>query len=169
MSKTYDNAPDEVIEKVNDLLELYHPKLKEAGVTIHILQAHSTGGDAVTVGGYAALACISITSLKNRVKGMKDVEIIIDAERYDELTEPQQIALLDHELHHLEIDPDEGGGCKRDDASRPKLVMRRHDVQFGWFTVIAERHGANSPEQMQAKKLIDKYGQSFFPFITAAA
>ena len=169
MSKTYDNAPDEVIEQINDLLELYHPKLKEAGVTIHALMAHSTGGDAVSVGGYPALACVRIISLKDRVKGMKDVEIVIDAERFDELTEPQRLALLDHELHHLETVPDEGGGCKRDDASRPKLVMRRHDVQFGWFKTIAERHGSNSPEQIQAKTLIDKHGQSFFPFLEAAA
>lgn len=163
--KSYDIAPAEVGSKIQSLIEAYHPKLKEAGVTIHALFAQNSGGHAVTCGGYPALAVVRITSLKDRVKGMRDAEIVIDEENYDELNDAQRDGLLDHELHHLETVPDDDGGFQRDKAGRPKLSMRKHDVQIGWFTEIAKRHGVNSPEQIQARKLFDHHGQYFFPFL----
>lgn len=167
--KTYEIASAEVTSKIKALIEAYHPKLEEAGVTIHALFARSSGGNAVTHGGYPALAVVRIVSLKDRVKGMRDAEIVIDEENFEELSDAQQDGLLDHELHHLETVPDEDGGFERDKAGRPKLTMRKHDVQIGWFTEIAKRHGVNSPEQIQARKLFDKYGQSFFPFLEEKA
>lgn len=50
-----------------------------------------------------------------------------------------------------------------DDLGRPKLKMRKHDVEIGWFKIIAERHGAHSIERQQAKIIFDTMGQSFWP------
>lgn len=47
----------------------------------------------------------------------------------------------------------------------PGLKMRRHDFQVGWFHEIAERHGKESIELMQAQQLFDERGQLYFAFI----
>lgn len=165
MSKTYTDAPEAVYEKIAALLQAYYPEVVEAGVTVTALMATATAGNAVTHGGYAATAVIRAVSLKDRVKGMRDVEITIDSERYDEMTEAQKDGLLDHELYHIELENDTEGELKRDDIGRPKVRMRKHDWQMGWFEKIAQRHGDNAPECIQAKQLLDKAGQYFFPFI----
>ena len=127
MSKTYEDAPEAVYDKITAILQAYYPELIEAGVTVHALMATATAGHAVSHGGYAALAVIRVIPLKDRVKGMKDVEIVIDSERYDELPEPQKDGLLDHELHHIELVKDGEEVIKRDDIGRPKINMRKHD------------------------------------------
>lgn len=166
MSKTYENAPDTVNEQIDDLMNKYHKPLIEAGVTVHALFAISTGGAAaVSAGGYPALACVRIVNLKDRTKGMKDAEITIDAEKFDEMTEPEQLALLDHELHHLMTVASDTAPFKRDAVGRPVLAMRKHDVQIGWFEAIALRHGAAAPEVKQAKQIVEDYRQSFFTFL----
>lgn len=168
MSKTYQNAPDEVYAQIDELLNSHHTKLVEAGVTIHALFAHTSGGTAaITVGGYPALACVRIVNLKDRTKGMKDAEITIDAEKFDEMSEAEQVALLDHELHHLMTVASDKAPFKLDAVGRPELTMRKHDVQIGWFEVIAERHGSASPEVKQAKQIVEEYRQSFFAFLPA--
>jgi hypothetical protein len=47
---------------------------------------------------------------------------------------------------------------------RPKLTLRRHDFQAGWFHEIAQRHGEASPEVRSAKQLMAGTGQLYFDF-----
>jgi hypothetical protein len=51
-----------------------------------------------------------------------------------------------------------------DALDRPKLAMRKHDHQFGWFDEVAQRHGEASPEVRQARVLMEKSGQLYFDF-----
>jgi hypothetical protein len=53
----------------------------------------------------------------------------------------------------------------RDDLKRPKLKLRKHDVEVGWFAIVAGRHGSASLEIEQAKAVMDSYGQLFWPCI----
>lgn len=163
MATAYEKAPAEINEQIAALIQEWHPDLAKVGVTIDALTAVNNSGHAVKHGGYPALATVRIISLKDRVKGLADAEIVIDADAWELLTPEQQAALLDHELYHLEPIKD-GDGFKRDDIGRPKLGMKLHDVQVGWFREIATRHGANSPERIQAKKLLEKESQTFFNF-----
>lgn len=165
MATTYEKAPAEITEQISRLIAEWHPKLAKAGVTVDALTALNDSGHAVKCAGYPALAVVRIISLKDRVKGMADAEIVIDSDAWETLEPAQQDALLDHELYHLEPIED-ADGFKRDSLGRPKLSMRLHDVQVGWFREIATRHGANSPERIQAKKLFDKEQQTFFNFAT---
>lgn len=161
---TYDTAPQEVLDLIQNIMEQYHEELNEAGVTVDAMFAYNEKGDhAVKHGGYPALAYIKITSLKNRIKGMMDAEITIDGEAYKAMTEPQRIALIDHELHHLMVARDKEENIKLDDANRPKLKIRKHDYQMGWFRDIAIRHKENSPEVYQARLLWLADANIFFP------
>jgi hypothetical protein len=46
------------------------------------------------------------------------------------------------------------GAVERDDLDRPKLKMREHDYEFGWFAETAHRFGEDSFEFSQARELL---------------
>ncbi|MDE2105733.1 MAG: hypothetical protein KGL39_51390, partial [Patescibacteria group bacterium] len=124
-----------------------HKPILDARVNIELLFAFADRDDnnqkrnsAITKGGYTALGYARIIPVKDRVAGRGDAEIVLDGDWWLEAKEEEQRALLDHELHHLSVKM-EGGFVVRDEAGRPKLKMRQHDYDFGWFNVIAQRHG----------------------------
>jgi hypothetical protein len=164
--KVYEKAEPHVYARAEMLIEQFHPHLQKAELTLDILMATNENGDAVTHGGYPALAVVRIVNLKDRVKGMADAEITIDAKAYQNMTDQQRNALLDHELTHLQVVYDDHHIMKTDDIGRPRLKLKKHDYQFGWFREIAERHGKHSPEVYQAKILWEADGQAFFPMLT---
>lgn len=166
MATTYHRAPEEVHNLVKSLIEKHHPTIDQAGVKFDLLFAKSNGGPAVKLNGWPCYAVVRIVGPVERAKGSGDAEIRIDAEQYEKMTEGEKAALLDHELHHVvPIFNEAEGEWKRDAYDRPRLKMRPHDVQIGWFTAIAERHGENSIERQQARKMFEENGQALFPFL----
>lgn len=167
---TYTEAAAWICEKVDAVMVRYHGPLKDAGVTISILMAHppcdqngDVKGPAVSHGGYPALAKIRITSHKDRVHGLGDAELIIDSYEWDTLGAEEQDAVIDHELTHLELRlvEDKQTGAMvvdRDDQERPKLKLRKHDHQFGWFNDVVRRHGKASIEWQQYERFADPTG-----------
>lgn len=117
--------------------------------------------DALKWNGVPALGVAKIINLKDRAKGLGDAEICLDGFWWENHDEGEQRALLDHELTHLILTK------KTDDLGRPKLKLKKHDVTFGWFASVAQRHGVHSQEVKQAKSCFDVYGQFFFPEIAA--
>jgi hypothetical protein len=115
--------------------------------------------DALKKGGMKCLGITRKLSLKDRSKGLGDAEICLDGDYWAEASDAEKRSLLDHELHHL------AATAKRDDLGRPIIKLRLHDVEFGWFAVVAARHGDYSQERMQARRLMDKFGQFFWPDI----
>lgn len=153
MSTTYELAADETLERVDRMIERYHPDLKAVGLMIEVLMARNDETNAIKSGGYPALACIKINDIKARVAGRKDAVMMIDGDAYDDMSPEQRDALIDHEITHLLPVRDEGGiAWEFDDHHRPKLRIRHHDRQYGWFDDCARRHGENSIEAMQARR-----------------
>lgn len=173
---TYQKAPESVRSTANDLIRKYetHEPLASAQVVIDLLMAFGnvddeTGektGDAITSQGYRCLASTRVVNLRDRAKGNGDAEIILDGDEWANMEPEEQAALLDHELHHLKVKVDKRG-VVRDDLGRPKLELRKHDHHFGWFDVIAARHGQASQEQKQAKVMFLDHGQYYWPEIAA--
>lgn len=174
MSAIYSKAPDKVRERALPLLEKNHFELFNHDLKIDFIFATSTVNDAgdatgpaVSHGGYPALAIARILSTKDRVMGRGDCEIVVDADRWLQMSGEEQDALLDHELEHFQIAKDKYGEPKLDDHHRPKLKLRKHDHQFGWFDNIARRHGLASPEVRQFQELCycDAGGQYYLPHL----
>lgn len=166
--KTFTTAPDEVLEIIRHRRAEFYKQLDEAGVTFAVLMVKKDGsGPALSAGGYPALAMIGKQAQHIRAAGGADVLLQIDLKRWAEMEPGQRIALIDHELHHLEVheDTDASTGFELDPQGRPKITIRKHDYQFGWFTEIAARHGKNSPEVTQARLMWDEDGQRLFPFL----
>lgn len=74
--------------------------------------------------------------------------------------------MLDHELFHIQIKM-KGQIIQTDDLGRPKIKMRPHDMEVGWFKAVAERNGKYSQERIQALKYMEEMGQYFWPEFAA--
>ena len=155
----------------NGLLVEYetHKPLLDARVKIDFVWAFSDKdydgnptNDALRKNGVKALGMARKIPLKDRVLGRGDAEITLDGDWWKEVDKNEQAALLDHELHHLSLKIDKRG-LVRDDIGRPIIVLRKHDYEFGWFNIIAQRHGKHSQEQIYAASMMDAAGQYYWP------
>ena len=145
---TYTQADQTVLALLATVVEEYHPDLRAAGVTFTVLAAHAKhdkNGEpklpTLKLHGTPAAAIVGITSVKDRVAGLGDCRLILDADLWDKLTEAERTALLDHEIFHVQLVLDESGAPTLDDCLRPKLKMRPHDAEVGIFFEVIARHG----------------------------
>lgn len=169
---TFERADKSVERLAKELIEKYesHKPLAQIEPKIDYVFAYGDVddegrqlNDALTKGGLKALGITKIIALKERALSRGDVEISLDGDWWKQATEEQQAALLDHELHHVSIKADKSGNVQYDDLGRPKIKLRKHDAEFGWFKCIADRHKEASQERIQAKALMDFSGQYFWP------
>lgn len=154
---------DELDELIAELIdENYKDDLKAAGLTVDVLFATPEEDEPLMSGGRACYAYIKATGLKERALGQADVTLVIDSPRWEKLNEQTRRALVDHELYHPVVKKDKFGAFKFDDLHRPKVGMRKHDVEVGWFVEIAKRHGDFSIERIQATAMLTKHRQDLF-------
>jgi hypothetical protein len=165
MPKTYSAASADLLKRIERMQAEHHPDL--AKVTIGALFTFDSekSESVLKHQGYAAAAVVRITPLKDRALGLADALIVVDRTHWQKLSAAQMNALIDHELEHLTtVIDEETGKPKFDGMDRPKLQMRRHDHQLGWFDVVARRHGEASPEICQARQLLEQTKQLYFDF-----
>ena len=163
---TLDNAPRDIVDFVNEVVEKYHGKLLKAGVTFSVLIASPTEKELekrqppfLKLHGYAAYAIASITPLEQRIKGVPDVTIKIDKTSWDRNDVAWREGLIDHEAMHFSLGLDQYGQQKEDKCGRPVVKMRLHDVELGVFDLIVERHGLKAPDGKHVQRLMGRYRQ----------
>ena len=122
--------------------------------------------DALTLRGMKALGITRKLNLKDRAMGRGDAEITLDGPYVEGSPEPEVVALMDHELAHIQV-REKNGEKLTADLGRPELKLRKHDHEFGWFERVAQRHGAHSQERIQAARMMDSSGQAYWPEIFA--
>jgi hypothetical protein len=163
--KSYSHASDDVIQCIVRMRTQHHDHLEEVTIAALFVFDLEATEPVLTHGGYPAQAVCRITPIRDRALGVPDALIIVDRSNWSMLSPPQRDALIDHELYHLDRVLDEETGIPKTDAvDRPKLAIRKHDHQFGWFDAIAQRHGDASPEVRQAKQLLRQTDQLYFDF-----
>ncbi len=162
---TYEKADEKVIEMINRVADMYHQNLKGNEVKFLAIMAYAPLDEegnrkrpAITKSGNACSAFIRVLPLKERLVKEADAEITIDGDVWEEYPEATRIAVIDHELSHLNVKLDKNGDLKRDALRRPMLKTIRDDIVYWGNSKIAERHGANSIEVLAAKQLKDRYG-----------
>lgn len=147
---TYRQAEFEVTQMVVSVVQAYHEAIHEHAVTIDTQFAaaprdNKTGepkGAAVTKDGLAVPGKIKIMSQSDRIGGASDVRLILDGDRWEDWSEEQQRAYIDHCLSSIELKLDDAGNCITDDCNRPTLKKRPYD-----FAAVENRHGENSLDQ----------------------
>lgn len=147
-----------------------HKPVLDARVKVDYVFAYADVDDngqpknhAMTKRGLRILGQCRKIKLKDRVLGRGDAEITLDGDWWGLATEAEKRALLDHELHHIAVEVDSNGKALTDDFTRPKLTLRKHDHEFGWFSVIAARHGKAAQEVKQATQMMESHGQFYWP------
>lgn len=166
MGSTYQQAGEDVRRLANKLILKFHNELAEADVRIDYIFAFAEldkktsekKGFAIMQNGYRALGLARKLGLKDRVMGRGDCEVILDGDEWPNLSEETQAAIVDHELEHFEVAREKDGTIKTDDIDRPKIKMRQHDRQHGWFDNIARRHGMHSIEVKQFYSIFTEAG-----------
>ena len=161
----------EVTDLLADTARRFHAPLVEAGVTVGLLAAWPNEGEdcAVKLHGYPCAAVVKVTPYRQRVQGIEDAVITVDGELWQVMKEAERVALLDHELQHLEVALDRDGRLKRDDWGRPKLKVRLHDWELGGFADVAVRHGAAAQEVRGFRDAHTRYHQAIFSWSDDAA
>lgn len=171
---TFQKCDKDVADLAQELLKKYEPHkpLIELEVKIDFVFAFADTNDkgietnnALSKNGIKALGITRKIPLKDRVLGRGDAEIALDGGWWQKASGDEQAALLDHELWHISVKADKNGNVKYDDIGRPEIQLRKHDVECGFFKCIAERHGDASQERIQAKAIMDKFGQFLWPDI----
>lgn len=174
MSTTFDRCPVELFQMRDEIL-ITDAEIGEAllqhKVRIDLVFAAAERdpntderlADAITHQGRRAYGLASIRNAKLRALMPYDGEILIDRDWWDSVNERQQEALLAHELYHFVPKMDATGSLVVDDAGRPKLKLREHDFEVGWFAHIASRYGSDSVERAQARQVVEENGQAFWP------
>lgn len=71
-----------------------------------------------------------------------DFVILLNAEAWPEMTEPERRRLMHHELCHAQVCTDENGDTKFDTSGRPCCRVRKHDIEE--FFEVAEQYGLDS-------------------------
>jgi putative metallopeptidase len=161
--KTYSQCPASLREVVDRLLKKYHPELDKLNVYFDLLFVDGEP-PALTHRGCPAFAVVRINSRKDRVKGAGDAEIVFDRAQFELQKPATQEAIIDHEIYHVIQKRDAKNAPMFHGDGRPKLKLRKHDREFGWFDEIARRHGAASIEVQQASWIIAQTGQLYFAF-----
>lgn len=168
---TYARADFSVEALGRDLMAQHCADLVAAGVTCGYLFAHAprdsnTGepkGDALKFQGYKAAGVVKITSQEARVAGHPDFIVKLDGDEWPDWSEETRMAVIHHELHHVELWLDDEGEIKLDECNRPKLKLQPHDWQLGGFARIAELYGPAAPEVDGAVNMAKLYGAVVFP------
>ena len=167
--KIYTKASSDVYDRVAHLIRLFRPDLLDAGLKVDLLFISTDDENdeepPLKLNGYPCYAVVRVVDVKGRTMGRGDAEIVIDEAQYLVMNDPKRDALLDHELHHIELVLTPKGRVKLDCRKRPQLTMRKHDRQYGWFDAIAQRHGINSIEVQQAQSLVLAGTQIYFGFM----
>jgi hypothetical protein len=161
----YGIANEEVNLTIQKVMQENHGDLHAAGVTITALIARSEEGPAIKVRGSEAAGSIRITKLTERTCGLGDALMILDGESMIAWSSKRLQAVIDHELRHLMLAKNKKTGqIQLDDEGRPKLRIRPHDFEFGWFARTAELYGEESYEVSQAREIVAaQFVQNFLP------
>lgn len=167
--KTYSKSSTDLESHIERMKAAHHTDLEEVTVGALFVFDDESSDQVLKHQGYPAGAVVSITPVKQRTLGISDALIVVDRAYWQTLSARQRDALVDHELTHLErviakATEEAPEGPKYDSIGRPKLSMRQHDHQLGWFDDIARRHGDASPEMRQAKQLVESTSQLYFDF-----
>lgn len=128
----YEDSPD--LQAVGlELIKKFHPDLKSINIGYLFRDKASYSHGRLTLG-----MAVRVDD-RNYVYGGRDVMIEIGKDTWDQLSTDERQIVLDHELHHIQVELDEKGSTVLDKNGRPKVFLKRHDVEE--FYSILERYG----------------------------
>lgn len=145
-----------VKDKIAVALVMAHPDLDDTGMP---------KADAVKHAGHAVVAKCRLVTPLDYLLMHRDIIILVDAWRWEDLKRKQRLALLDHELTHIEVPVDADGNARRHPGSAKQVMLRlRPDDWFlTGFADVIQRHGTAALEAQSLTTLGAQYRQMNLP------
>ena len=115
--------------------------------------------NAISKNGAPCAAQVRLISAFNRQTDNYDVKIILDGDIWKDLSKEERIAVVDHELSHIQIVVDADGEpvMINEQSDKVKLKCIHDDIQMWGFSEIIDRHGKNSQELQVLQSLVKRY------------
>lgn len=137
-------ASSSVIKFAENLIENFHPILKEARIAFVFREKAQKQGERYILG--------QCTKVPEKFQPYLEYDYIIwlSEEDYAEMDDLRREALIDHELCHCKFSGQTG-----------TWGIRPHDIQE--FSDVIERHGIWSPDIRRIKSAIEKYEAQTLP------
>ena len=165
MSKTYKMPDMGEVGVLVTAMGKWHKELIAEKINVVLLMVDNATGHAITHAGHPVAAKVCIVSCRDHVYTGADAIIEIDAGHWADLTPKQALALIDHELTHLEVQKSDHG-VKRWDDGRAKLGTRPDDWYLTGFAEVIRRHGDDAIEATAlAATIHDLSKQKVFDFM----
>ncbi len=123
---TYEEVGQDVLDLTKDIIREHHSDLIEAKIAMIFRSKAASTGKKLVWG--------KASKIPKRLQALLDYDFLIElaADIYEDLSDEQKLALIDHELCH----------CHMDDFGKAKMV--HHDIEE--FDCIIERYGAWAPD-----------------------
>jgi hypothetical protein len=119
---------------MNDLIGRFHPHLAQADIAILWRYGWKRCRDGHLKGGEMRLCA----EVDRELHGF-DFVMALNFKLWSELDENCQVAIIDHELCHAQVDSDDEGNVRMDEKGRICYRIKKHDLEE--FTSIVGRHG----------------------------
>jgi hypothetical protein len=121
---------------MDDLIMDYHPHLEQARVALAWRYGWTSDKDGRLILGQ----CRKASDLDREFREF-DAVILLNREVWEEesFTAAQKLAVIDHELCHLQLSEDKDGDPIRDERGRLVYRLRKHDLEE--FRDVVNRHG----------------------------
>jgi len=168
--KIYELADDSVHDLLKEAISAYHNMIGKLEIKFGLIRVTSVDKKGEpdekpalkSSSGHAAAAQISLVSKKDQLSKNYEVEILFDGPMWDGMTDKKRLAILDHELTHIEIAKDKDGHAKIDDLTgKPKLKLIPDQFHLWGFLDIAKRHGEDSSEVANMRSMAINHGHLF--------
>lgn len=148
MAKTFTNGGPSDYDRMTRLCRQYHPALAdhEIRVALTFVRAFDKDEEPITAlkfAGAPANAVVKLLSPERKLREPFDAEIRVDGHIWDDLTDSEKDALIDHELTHIKLVTDANGVVITNDDNSPKLKLIPDDVILTAFLEVIRRHGDN--------------------------
>ena len=166
-NNTYEKGDDKDYAILTKTIDMYQNRLKDVKIgLIKTFAPRDDNGDikknAIVRRGATVYAYINLVHPKNKLFKPYSAEITIDGDKWMEFTDEKKMALLDHELTHVDFKLDKKtGDVKKDEDGNPILRLIYDEIQFTAFSSVARKHGPNSVEYQTLQTLKDKFGDEF--------
>lgn len=160
MPRDYAKPDSSVLAVLQHVLTNYRPDLVEYEVRFGFYMVTSSSGDsedepppAIVVNRCPAKAKVRLTTQEERTYVPYDVMIYIDADEWEVMYDTQRIALIHHEVSHVQQVRDKDGFPKTTDDGRPKLKLRPDDWCLTGFFDTANAFGQDALEVVSIQEV----------------
>ncbi len=158
--KSYEDAGSDNLALLRRVMMKHHTDLDRAKINV-LLVFVSTDNDSppLTKSGHPCAAICKVLSDHDRFTshGM-DAVIDVDAAHWQELTDKQRFALLDHELSHVVLATDSEGLTRRREDASVIAKLNPDDYMMTGFYAVIKRHGSDAVEAMTLKAVVNAIG-----------